>query len=263
MPDSTNSEPAEAMPRFSILSELYDALVDWPKRLAREEPFFRTLFEQAGAQSIVDVACGTGRHAAMFHDWGLRVEAADLNPSMIELARRRFGEPPGLCWVVRGFDQSISSAPFDVSLCIGNSLALTQSHEHAAAVVRQMHAATRPGGRVLIHVLNLGRLPDGPCVWQTIKPAVIAGRKWLLAKGVHRCGNRGFVDFVAVPAGGEEPPHTESIPILQIEAAELQQMAYEAGADTVVLHGSYQSEPYASQTSIDMIMVSTPSSQAG
>jgi SAM-dependent methyltransferase len=51
---------------FEDRPELYDALVDWSKRLAREEPFFRAVFEQVAARRVLDAACGTGRHAALF-----------------------------------------------------------------------------------------------------------------------------------------------------------------------------------------------------
>jgi hypothetical protein len=59
------------------LTDVYDAMIDWSKRLDHEGPFYRTLFERLSAKSVVDVACGTGHHAAMFHDWGLEVEASD------------------------------------------------------------------------------------------------------------------------------------------------------------------------------------------
>ena len=32
--------------------------------------------------------------------------------------------------------------------------------------IRQMLAAVRPGGVLVVQLLNLWRLPDGPCVWQ-------------------------------------------------------------------------------------------------
>ncbi len=240
---------------FDNLSEVYDALVDWPKRLAREEPFYRHVFEQVGADRVLDAACGSGRHAAMFHQWGLRVEGADLSPEMIELARRRFDEPPGLRWAVRGFEQPVESGPFDAAVCVGNSLALAPARATAAEAVRQLLAAVRPGGAVVVHLLNLWRLPDGPCNWQIVKRTEAGGLPILLVKGVHRCGAGGFVDLVVVPADADAPPHTESVPLLGIEAAELEQMARDAGAGTVSLYGDYHRTPYDRGRSSDIILV--------
>ncbi|MCP4899573.1 MAG: class I SAM-dependent methyltransferase, partial [bacterium] len=90
--------------RFDDLTDIYESIIDWPKRLANEEPLYRGLFGRVDAKSVLDVACGTGRHAAMFHGWGLRVEAADISPNMVERARSLFGQPAGLRWVVRRFD---------------------------------------------------------------------------------------------------------------------------------------------------------------
>ena len=133
---------------FDDLADIYEAMIDWPKRLAHEGPFYRRLFDRLGVASVVDVACGTGHHAAMFHDWGLRVEGADLSPAMIERARQTFGEPPGLRWVVRGFDEPIAPAePFDAAVCVGNSLALApdvatvQAGDSADALPRSVAAA--------------------------------------------------------------------------------------------------------------------------
>ena len=105
---------------FDDLADVYEAMIDWPKRLAHEKPFYRRLFERLGARSVVDVACGTGRHAAMFHGWGLRVEGADLSPAMIDRARTSFGQPDGLRWAVRAFDEPRAPAePFDVAVLRG------------------------------------------------------------------------------------------------------------------------------------------------
>ncbi|MCC6123716.1 MAG: class I SAM-dependent methyltransferase [Pirellulales bacterium] len=159
---------------FNDLTDFYEAMIDWPKRLANEEPFYRHWFEKIGAGRIIDVACGTGRHAAMFHDWGLQVEGADLSPAMIARARANFGEDERLRWVVRGFEQPIqfdgeNKKSFDAALCVGNSLALAPNVETVRRAIRQMFAAVRPGGIVVVHVLNLWLLPDGPCIWQKCK----------------------------------------------------------------------------------------------
>ena len=54
---------------FADLTDVYEAMVDWPKRLANEEPFYRRLFARIGARRVLDAACGTGHHASMFHAW--------------------------------------------------------------------------------------------------------------------------------------------------------------------------------------------------
>ena len=81
---------------FDDLTDVYEAMIDWPKRLANEGPFYRRCFERVGVRCVADVACGTGHHAAMFHSWNLRVEGSDLSPRMIEPAPepfRRAGRP--------------------------------------------------------------------------------------------------------------------------------------------------------------------------
>ncbi len=241
---------------FDDLTDVYEAMINWPKRLAHEEPFFRQLFENAGAHSMVDVACGTGQHAAMFHDWGLHVEGADISGNMLQRARDLHGEPPGLRWVERGFDEPIKSAePFDAAICIGNSLALALDRATAEQAIRQMLAAVRDRGVVVVHVLNIWRLPDGPCIWQKCLRAVVSDREVLIVKGVHRCGSQGYVEMVVADATGEPEMHSESAPFLGFDAAELERMAIDGGATSVKFYGGYQNQPYDREKSVDLIMV--------
>jgi len=308
-------------PLFECLPEIYEAMVDWPRRLEREGPFFREIFGQAGVRRVLDVACGTGHHAAMFHRWGLEVEGADLSQAMIQRAIALHGQPPGLRWTVRPFqDPTPNPGYFDAAVCIGNSLALAGDKQTAAEAVRQMFRAVRPGGVVLIQVLNFWALPEGPLCWQKCFLDRISGQTYLILKGVHRAAGKGFVDLLLVeletqrrepPAdmdsptlpvrsrgtdhplcGGRSdqpfgsrgflPPtstgprvpeavsqeeaaldrclpkplrwQTESEVFLGFSAEELEQMARQSGADRVVFYGGYQSQPYHSATSQDMIM---------
>ncbi|MBN2580077.1 MAG: class I SAM-dependent methyltransferase [Pirellulales bacterium] len=243
---------------FQDRTEVYEALVDWPKRLEREEPFFRHWFREAGVRSVVDVACGIGRHAALFHSWGLRVEGADISPAMIDGARRNFGQLEGLQWTVRGFEEPIPCRrPFDAALCTGNSLALAPDHTAVQTALRQMFSAVRPGGLVIVHVLNLWRLPNGPCVWQKSKPVALSVGEVLLVKGVHRCGDRGFVDLVVLDPRKGIRLHEESIHFLGLEAKTLADCAQDAGAAEIQWFGGYQNQTYDRQLSRDLIVVAT------
>jgi SAM-dependent methyltransferase len=236
------------------LTDVYEAMIDWPKRLAHERAFYRRLVERIGAKTLVDVACGTGHHAAMFHSWGLEVEAADISPGMIERGQRVFGQPPGLRWSVRGFEQPIDGS-FDMAICVGNSLALAPDRASVGQAVAQMFHATRPRGLAIFHVLNLWRLPDGPCVWQKCMRATLPPREVMIAKAVHRSGSRGYVELVVLPVEAPEQSQTDSLPLLGLEADQLRGMAHAAGAKRVRCFGGYNFEVYDRQTSVDLIVV--------
>ncbi len=240
---------------FDDCAGAYEAMIDWPKRLAHEEPFYRRLFDRLGAASVIDVACGTGQHAAMFHSWGLLVEGADLSPAMIARARAKFGEPRGLQWTVRGFDQPIErAAEFDVAICVGNSLALAPDMATVKRAIRQMLAAVRDGGAIVVQVLNLWRLPDGPCVWQKCR-RVSSPNDALILKGVHRCGDRGYVDLIVTDLSADATMRSESTPLLGLEASDLDRIAKAAGATKIAIFGGYQDQPYTWRESVDLVIL--------
>jgi SAM-dependent methyltransferase len=244
-------------PNFDDLTEAYEAMIDWPKRLGNEEGFFRKLFEEVGARSVLDAACGTGHHAAMFASWGLHVEGADISPAMIERARGQFGESDLLRWVMRGFDQPIPEpGTFDVAVCIGNSLALAPDETTVATAIRQMLLALRPGGTLVVQVLNLWRLADGPCNWQKCRRAALPQGDSLIIKGVHRCGAQGYVDLLITRLEGEEPQmRADCVPFLGLEAGVLAKMAMQAGAAGVEFYGGYQRQGYQREKSQDLVLI--------
>ncbi|MCC7351136.1 MAG: class I SAM-dependent methyltransferase [Phycisphaerales bacterium] len=246
--------------RFDDLTDVYEAMIDWPKRLANDEPFFRRLFEQYQVGKLVDVACGTGRHAAMFHGWGLEVRGVDISQNMLDRARRQFGESDRLKWEVGNFEQPIEPAgSFDAALCLGNSPALAGSVEAVGRLVGNLLAAVRPGGVVVMQVMNVWKLPDGPCVWQKI----IRNQDRLIIKGVHRCGERGFVELLVGSPDDPATMKTDSFQFLGLKPGDLRPAAISAGADEVVFHGNHQNKPYDPSSSPDLIMVARKSTSPG
>jgi SAM-dependent methyltransferase len=241
---------------FDDMSDVYECLVDWPKRLRHEEPFYRRLFERYNVKSVVDVACGTGHHAAMFSSWDMRVAGADLSSGMIERARRQHSAELGIEWSVRGFDRPIENTDaFDAAICVGNSLALAPDEATVAASIRCMVDGVREQGLIVIHLLNLWRLPDGPCVWQKRVETQIEGENVLIVKGVHRSGSRGFVDLVVTSLDDQARWHSESVPLLGLEAELLGRCAEQAGVTSIEFFGGYDNQPYDRESSSDLILV--------
>ncbi|MGA2441062.1 MAG: class I SAM-dependent methyltransferase [Tepidisphaeraceae bacterium] len=244
-------------PLFDDLTDLYEALIDWPKRLANEAPFFRRLFEQSNVTRVADVACGTGRHADMFRSWGLEVHGSDISPNMIQRAKEAFGESDHLRWKIQGFEHPIGPPGFfDAVVCIGNSLALAPDAMAAAQALRHMLGALRPGGLAIVQVLNLWKLPQGPCVWQKIIRKSLAQGESLVLKGVHRCADRGYVDLVVIGNAADNAPiRSRSVPFLGLKSQDLEAIARESGAVDVTFFGNHQDQPYDAPNSMDLIMV--------
>jgi SAM-dependent methyltransferase len=175
---------------------------------------------------------------------------------MIERAKKNFGEPTGLRWSVRGFNEPIEPAePFDAAICVGNSLPLASDMATIRQAVEQMLAAVRSGGLLVVHALNLWHLPEGPCVWQKRQFAAVPSQgEILIVKGVHRCGERGYVDLIVAGLAGERPIRTECVPFWGLEAEQLAAMANDAGAGEIRFFGGYQNQPYDRRESVDLLM---------
>lgn len=149
----------------------YDTFVDWPKRLEREAPFFRAHFATSGVRRILDAGCGSGMHATMWAKWGLEVVGADPDPSMLaqaEVNRARSKSEVGtaggsVVFVSAGFGglARLGLEPFDAVTCTGNALPHVKGVGGLREALLDFAAVLRPGGLLVLHLLNHDRLIAG------------------------------------------------------------------------------------------------------
>lgn len=76
------------------LSRHYDLIIDWEKRLAKEIPDLRELFKREKVNAVLDVGCGTGRHAIALAKEGFRVVGIDRSSRMIYVANEALSSTP-------------------------------------------------------------------------------------------------------------------------------------------------------------------------
>jgi SAM-dependent methyltransferase len=146
----------------------YDEFVDWDKRLAREAPFFKRLFEDTGVRRVIDVGAGSARHAVLFASWGLEVTAVDPDDSMLAQAAdniERFGElvtgSGGSVTLVRGGFGDVGRLgirPADALVCTGNALPHVAGRDGLTEALADFSAEVVPGGVLVLHLLNHARL---------------------------------------------------------------------------------------------------------
>ena len=128
--------------------ERFDALAARGVEMHGEVDFLMTL----APGSVLDAGCGTGRVARELAVRGIDVVGIDVDPSMIESARRR---SPELEWHIVDLADVDLDRRFDVVVMAGNVLIFTPAGTHAAVVARCAgHLA--PNG-ALVSGFQLGR----------------------------------------------------------------------------------------------------------
>lgn len=146
----------------------YDTFVNWDARLARELPFFRGVFDDVGATSVIDVGAGSARHAIEFASWGMAVDAVDPGEDMLAAAERnvaeaaaRIAEAGGELRLARGGFGGLHALGLggaDALVCTGNALPHVAGRAGLREALADFSAVVRPGGVVVLHLLNHGRL---------------------------------------------------------------------------------------------------------
>jgi SAM-dependent methyltransferase len=236
-------------------AQRYAALVDWSRRLHREKHFFGKWFDRVGARRVLDVACGTGHHATLFHSWGMTVEGADIDPAMIEYCRREHPSSDTLVWRTRSFTEPCARPQScDVVLCIGNSLALAVDLRSAEEAFVRMFEALRAGGCAIIQVLNLQRIQEGRMQWTKCRRVRIGDRDVILLKGIHRIGDLARLEIVELAPSGELMDSRTSN-LLSIGAATLTEWARNHRVAEMHVFGDYTETAFNVDSSTDVILV--------
>ena len=150
--DRGNAAPStEVRDMFDRIARVYD-----PMNLAIsafQEPRWRRravrLTRTKPGDRVLDVATGTGKVAADLHrrvQPGGSVLGVDLSPGMISVAQRRFGDRPGLEFVVGdALDLPTEDRAFDAATIAFGMRNLPDYHRGFAEMARSV----RPGGRVV------------------------------------------------------------------------------------------------------------------
>lgn len=160
---------------YSRSARLYDVMYagkDYGAASAYVRAAIEAVNPQAG--SLLDVACGTGRHLEHFRAH-YEVEGLDLNPDLLDVARARCPDVP-----LHVADMSTFQLQrrFDVVTCLFSAVAYLRTPDRLAAAVERMAAHLTDAGILIIEpwftpsafwpehlVANFHDLPDLKLAW--------------------------------------------------------------------------------------------------
>ncbi len=224
------------VPYSGRFAELYDALYA-DKDYAAEASFVSARVTAVGAAPrVLDVACGTGRHAEELARLGVDVAGVDASADMIALARRRLPSAPLRVGDMTRLDER---GVFDAAVCLFDSLGYARTDAGVSSTLRGMAGAVRAGGLVVVEVwhaaamfahfepVRLRRLPGGVIRFSETsvdaRTAVATVRWTLCAPGA--------------------PPLEETHQGRMFLAPELARFIEDAGLELSSLTGGFSDEP--------------------
>lgn len=131
------------------LAESYDLIFhkrDYPAETARLAEIIRAA--KPGAASILDVACGPGRHLAALAEVFGDAAGIDLSPAMVAIAAGRVPEGvPVTTGDMRDFDLG---RRFDAVICLFGSVGYMRETERLDEAIARMAAHLNPGGVLVV-----------------------------------------------------------------------------------------------------------------
>jgi len=135
-------------PLYREYAELYDRIYSAKDYAAEARRLTRLARElNPSARTLLDVACGTGRHLEQFRR-SFDVEGVDASPRMLSLARRRLGRSVRLTRAdMRSFDLG---REFDVLTCLFSAIGYVRTDADRRRTFRQFYRHIAPGGVALV-----------------------------------------------------------------------------------------------------------------
>jgi len=234
----------------------YDELVDWDKRLGREAPFFKELFQGAGVRRLVDVGCGSGMHDILFASWGIDVIGLDPDEGMLAQARENARAAGANVRFERGgFGglRGLLDEPVDAVVSLGNALPHVGGTQELRVTLDDFAHVLRPGGVLVLHLLNHQRLlAKRPAFLPPVVRQTAEGRKVFL-KLIDYVGDDIFIEFLRLtrPLGAFEDVETGGWEIrarrslhTALPASLLAEELAASGFTGVTLFGNHDKKPF-------------------
>ncbi len=138
---------------YEKFAKSYDLFGDIADIDQDEEAFYRQLFMKHKVVTVLDCACGTGKHCYLFTKMGYTVQASDISEPMLSQARDNFGRlgmdiPLKRC-DFRELDQHFDDT-FDAVVCLSTSLPHLHKDKELIRALTSMRGVLRDGGIVVI-----------------------------------------------------------------------------------------------------------------
>lgn len=133
---------------FEHSARVYDLLYSFKDYEAEARDLTALIRERnPDATSLLDVACGTGKHVDMLREAFPDVAGVDLDDGLLAIATERLSDVRFTRGDMRTFDLGRT---FDAVTCLFSSVGYLRDDEELAAAIGRMAAHLSPGGVLVV-----------------------------------------------------------------------------------------------------------------
>ncbi|KPK82126.1 MAG: hypothetical protein AMS25_03550 [Gemmatimonas sp. SM23_52] len=188
--------------------------------------------------TILDLACGAGRHMAEFERRGLRVIGLDLSGTLLQEARSR---DTGLL-LVQGDMRYLpfADASFQVVVNFFTSFGYFAEPEQDAQVLMEIRRILQPGGCFALDFLNAERVRSA-LVSEDERP--VGERRVIQRRRLEAGGTVVVKEILILCPGQDEPEATYYERVRLYSPAELEGLLRRAGLEPEHTYGDYSGAP--------------------
>lgn len=144
---------------YSSIAKYYNQIFPLNEDQVR---FVQSSVGALAGKRILDIGCSSGQLANRLAGLGAQVTGIDLNPEMIQIAKKDNHEP-GLIFQesnMLDIGSLFQEGSIDVVICFGNTLVHLDSIDEVASFLKSVVHLLKPGGKFLLQILNYDFILD-------------------------------------------------------------------------------------------------------
>jgi len=134
---------------YTKLARYYDAFFTHTKDYEKEASEIKQLvtkYKIARGNTLLDVACGSGRHLLYLKKW-YRCTGIDLNQEMLDIAKKLV---QGVSFKKANMIKLKTSKKFDIVTCLFSAIGYVKTYKNLNKTIKNLNAALKPGGILII-----------------------------------------------------------------------------------------------------------------
>lgn len=204
-----------------------------------------SLMKMPGGSSIIDLACGKGRHSVFLNNAGFKVKGVDLSANSIDYAKQFENE--NLHFEVADLRNLCIEPQFDYAFNLFTSFAYFKSDDENQQVLNQFRHCLKPNGILLLDFFNAEKVK----LQQNITESkTIEGITFHLKKVIE---NQKVIKQITFEAENKNYYFHEEVQLLSF--SDFEKLFEQTGFKILNIFGNYHLENYEPNTSDRLIFL--------